>query len=61
MKKINKRIATARAEAVYNRLNMKNAQYEGIGEDQLLYDNGLPEGRFYCRTVRIEVESTFGE
>lgn len=59
--KINKRIATARAEAVYNRLNMKNAQYEGIGEDQLLYDNGLPEGRFYCRTVRIEVESTFGE
>lgn len=59
--RINKRIATARAEAVYRRLNIKDAYYEGVGEDQLLYNNDLPEGRFYCRTVKIEVESTVGE
>ena len=59
--RINKRIATARADAVYRRLNMSNATFEGIGEDQLLYNNDLPEGRFYCRTVKIEVESTIGE
>lgn len=27
----------------------------GVGEDALLYDNSTPEGRFYCRTVTIEV------
>lgn len=28
---------------------------EGIGPSSLLYDNSLPEGRYYCRTVRVEV------
>ncbi|MCX7879677.1 MAG: OmpA family protein [Ignavibacteria bacterium] len=27
----------------------------GLGESKLLYDNYLPEGRFYCRTVNIEI------
>ncbi len=27
----------------------------GLGETRLLYDNNLPEGRFYCRTVNIEI------
>ncbi len=30
---------------------------KGIGPSNLLYDNHLPEGRYYCRTVRIEVET----
>lgn len=59
--KINKRIATARAEAVYRRLNIRDAYVEGVGKDKVLYDNALPEGRFYCRTVQIEVETNVGE
>jgi outer membrane protein OmpA-like peptidoglycan-associated protein len=30
---------------------------KGIGPSELLYDNHLPEGRYYCRTVRLEVET----
>jgi len=54
--KINQRISEERANAVSKRLNLSNAQVEGIGERSLLYDNFYPEGRFYCRTVRILVE-----
>lgn len=32
-------------------------EYEGLGESRLLFDNSLPEGRFYCRTVRVMVET----
>ncbi len=31
----------------------------GLGSEVLLYDNASPEGRFYCRTVKIEVKSNF--
>ncbi|HEY3876044.1 MAG TPA: OmpA family protein [Candidatus Kapabacteria bacterium] len=30
---------------------------KGIGPSNLLYDNHLPEGRYYCRTVRVEVQT----
>ncbi len=30
---------------------------KGIGASELQYDNNLPEGRFYCRTVLIEVKT----
>ncbi len=30
---------------------------KGIGASNLKYDNNLPEGRFYCRTVLIEVKT----
>jgi arginase family enzyme len=30
---------------------------KGLGESVLLYDNSQPEGRFYCRTVEIVVET----
>jgi outer membrane protein OmpA-like peptidoglycan-associated protein len=42
-------IATARA------LNVDPKFATGLGESKLLYDNDLPEGRFYCRTVNIEI------
>lgn len=54
---INKRIALRRARAVASRLKINNAEVLGVGEDELLYDNSLPEGRFYCRTVRITIET----
>lgn len=55
--RINERISRSRAFAVARRLNVLNLEIEGVGESQLLFDNELPEGRFYCRTVRIEIET----
>jgi outer membrane protein OmpA-like peptidoglycan-associated protein len=52
---VNRRISTARANAVAQRLKLDNAKVEGKGEEKLIYDNSLPEGRFYCRTVQIEI------
>lgn len=39
----------------------REVKYEGLGESYLLYDNSTPEGRFYCRTVRITVETPLDE
>lgn len=52
----NKRLSNERARSTANKLNIPNTTYEGVGEDKLLYNNELPEGRFYCRTVLVEVE-----
>lgn len=52
----NKRLSTERARSTANKLNIPNVSFEGVGEEKLLYDNSLPEGRFYCRTVLVEVE-----
>ncbi|MFN5377857.1 MAG: OmpA family protein [Ignavibacteria bacterium] len=30
-------------------------EVRGIGPDQLPYDNSIPEGRFYCRTVSLQI------
>jgi outer membrane protein OmpA-like peptidoglycan-associated protein len=56
----NMNLSKSRAESTYNfiksikpKANFKSV--EGIGDSKLKYDNGLPEGRFYCRTVLIEV------
>ncbi|GAB5466022.1 MAG: hypothetical protein Kapaf2KO_14580 [Candidatus Kapaibacteriales bacterium] len=54
---INQKIALKRAKSVENRLRHRKAETVGIGENRLLFDNSLPEGRFYCRTVKITVES----
>lgn len=53
----NRKLSKRRAEAVYQKLNVKNAIVDGFGESVLLYDNEIPEGRFYCRTVEIIVET----
>ncbi|MBI5325985.1 MAG: OmpA family protein [Ignavibacteriae bacterium] len=52
----NKQIAKKRAQEVGKLLDLKDAEIIGSGEENLLYDNTLPEGRFYCRTVNITVE-----
>ena len=54
---VNMRISTRRAQAAANRLNIPNAVVRGVGKTELLYDNTLPEGRFYCRTVKISIET----
>jgi len=54
---VNKRLSERRARTVADRLKLRNAIVEGIGEDELLYDNTTPEGRFYCRTVQIIIET----
>lgn len=59
----NKRISTERAKSVAESLGLKtfaikDVKVEGKGkEPPLLYENEYPEGRFYCRTVVIEVEN----
>jgi hypothetical protein len=28
-----------------------------VGSDRLIYDNNIPQGRGYCRTVQITIET----
>jgi len=53
----NKKISSKRAKAVADRLKIPSAQVEGVGETEILYDNSTPEGRYYCRTVQITIET----
>lgn len=60
----NQQLSTARAENVKNLLLSQQPTYRqiearGIGEAPHLYDNDIPEGRFYCRTVAVEVKTPF--
>lgn len=57
----NSKLSLDRANAVADFIRSVNSKLEiskieGIGVRQT-YDNSLPEGRFYCRTVLIEVKS----
>lgn len=52
----NKNLSLKRAQEVADYLNLPNTTVEGVGESKLLYDNSNPEGRFYSRTVIIEIE-----
>ncbi len=59
-KNYNLNLSLSRAESTYKVIKKikPKADYKevtGIGDTKLLYDNSLPEGRFYCRTVLIEV------
>ena len=57
--KHNIRLSTKRSKSTEKALNFDRSEYSvgarGAGEDELLYSNDLPEARFYCRTVKIEV------
>lgn len=54
----NRRLSEDRAQVVAKALNLgSDAQVRGIGETQDLYSNLLPEGRFFCRTVVITIET----
>ena len=51
----NLKLSRLRAMQANKLLNYQNTKVQAFGESRLLYDNELPEGRFYCRTVQIEV------
>lgn len=53
----NTALSQRRAQATKLALGNTTASAKGIGADVLLYDNNLPEGRFYCRTVTITVRT----
>jgi outer membrane protein OmpA-like peptidoglycan-associated protein len=51
----NQKLSEGRAKSTAVAVNLTNAAIKGIGGTELLYDNDIPEGRFYCRTVTIFV------
>jgi len=53
----NFKLSKDRAEQTAMALQKPTSFTRGVGESLLIYDNDLPEGRFYCRTVEIEVET----
>lgn len=53
----NKRLSEGRARSVAALLNARSMTVDGSGSRPLLYNNDLPEGRFYSRTVNILVET----
>jgi len=62
----NQQLSTARATAVRDvilaeRSDAAITEVKGIGPSRLLYDNNIPEGRYYCRTVTVEVRTPIGD
>jgi len=53
----NRRLSRRRAEAAAEALGRAQVEISGIGEDTRSFPNDLPEGRFYSRTVIIELET----
>jgi len=55
----NRELALRRCTEAKRVLNVPDEQItlEAIGSDQLIYDNETAEGRSYCRTVQIEIET----
>ncbi|MDC1068263.1 OmpA family protein [Candidatus Kapabacteria bacterium] len=50
-------LSRMRAESAAVRMEIQKSEANGLGESVLLYDNNLPEGRFYSRTVKIKIET----
>lgn len=53
----NMNLANKRTVEVQKFLGINNATLQAIGNSELLYDNATPQGRSYCRTVKITVET----
>ncbi len=53
----NKQLSQRRAEVAASLLGVQPKEVVGMGEKNLLYDNQFPEGRYYCRTVTVEIET----
>ncbi len=55
----NRNLAARRTSEVQSILQVPNDRLiiNNIGSDRLLYENNSPEGRSYCRTVTIEIET----
>ncbi len=57
----NARISLQRARNTADALGVRSAEVLGLGESELLFDNDLPEGRQYSRTVHIYIETPVQE
>ena len=57
----NLELSARRAEAVARALDVPLSNARGLGSQQPLLSNGLPEGRAYHRTVVIEVQPSTSE
>jgi len=55
--KYNKSLSAKRAETTQKALEVENSKFNGLGNEIILYNNNLPEGRFYCRTVNVVVKT----
>ncbi|MBU3742020.1 MAG: OmpA family protein [Candidatus Kapabacteria bacterium] len=53
----NRRLSARRASAVADAIQVPQSMSGGVGFSDLLFDNATPEGRFFCRTVRIFVKT----
>lgn len=53
----NLKLSDRRAKEIGKILKVPESKSDGKGGSELLYDNELPEGRFYCRTVRVTIET----
>ncbi|MCX7908992.1 MAG: OmpA family protein [Ignavibacteria bacterium] len=55
----NKELALRRCLAVKNFLGLPDTQVSlnAVGNEILLFDNDIPQGRSYCRTVQITIET----
>lgn len=53
----NRKLSEGRARATAGALNIPAERSTGAGETEPLYDNELPEGRFYSRTVNVLVDT----
>ncbi len=51
----NLELSRKRAYAAADALGVSTKHAQGLGERELLFNNDLPEGRFYSRTVTIEI------
>ena len=54
----NRTLSRQRAVELARLIDQPLSKAQGFGEDTLIYDNTTPEGRFYCRTVNVSVETT---
>ncbi len=60
--KHNQQLSQGRAFAVRDLIladksNTQILRTEGVGSNRQVYSNDLPEGRYYCRTVTVEVQT----
>jgi len=53
----NRALSLRRAQAAADALGVPVKNVVGKGEKDLLYDNDYPEGRYYCRTVTVLIET----
>ena len=53
----NRELSEQRALSTQKYMSLNQSEVKGIGRSVLLYDNTLPEGRFYSRTVMIVVST----